>query len=147
MSELKASIRDGRRDSGRDARPRIEAPWAIGWRWPQFRNSASSVAPPPHPASRRAPGARVIARHISSLEIVDTGCRRRWSAAEKLPIVEESFSAIMRAQSNNQLRHSISPKLLTNIRRRLTTKANNRNDSIASQLAVSTSPLVGAAIF
>ena len=32
-------------------------------------------------------------RHISRLEIVDTGRRRRWSAAEKLRIVEESFSA------------------------------------------------------
>src|SRR5271156_4506260 len=32
-------------------------------------------------------------RHISRLEIVDTGRRRRWSAADKLRIVEESFSA------------------------------------------------------
>ena len=31
-------------------------------------------------------------RHINRLEIVDTGRRRRWSAAEKLRIVEESFS-------------------------------------------------------
>src|SRR5215831_18992406 len=32
-------------------------------------------------------------RHISRLEIVDTGRRRRWSAADKLRIVEEGFSA------------------------------------------------------
>ena len=32
-------------------------------------------------------------RHISRLEIVDTGRRRRWTDEEKLRIVEESFSA------------------------------------------------------
>jgi transposase len=46
-------------------------------------------------------------RHISRLEIVDTGRRRRWSAAEKLRIVEESFSA-PRLASATARRHGIS---------------------------------------
>ena len=51
------------------------------------------------------------ARHISRLEIVDTGRRRRWSAAEKLRIVEESFSA-PRLASATARRHGISNQLL-----------------------------------
>jgi transposase len=50
-------------------------------------------------------------RHISRLEIVDTGRRRRWSAAEKLRIVEESFSAL-RLASATARRHGISNQLL-----------------------------------
>jgi transposase len=50
-------------------------------------------------------------RHISRLEIVDTGRRRRWSAAEKLRIVEESFSAA-RLASAMPRRHGISNQLL-----------------------------------
>ena len=50
-------------------------------------------------------------RHISRLEIVDTGRRRRWSAAEKLRIVEESFSA-PRLASATARRHGISRQLL-----------------------------------
>ena len=50
-------------------------------------------------------------RHISRLEIVDTGRRRRWSAAEKLLIVEESFSA-PRLTSATARRHGISNQLL-----------------------------------
>src|SRR4029453_3166655 len=50
-------------------------------------------------------------RHISRLEIVDTGRRRRWSAAEKLRIVEESFSA-PRLASATAHRHGISIQLL-----------------------------------
>src|SRR5450631_3594031 len=49
--------------------------------------------------------------HISRLEIVDTGRRRRWSAAEKLRIVEESFSA-PRLASATARRHGISNQLL-----------------------------------
>jgi transposase len=49
--------------------------------------------------------------HISRLEIVDTGRRRRWSAAEKLRIVEESFSA-PRLASATARRHRISNQLL-----------------------------------
>src|SRR3954463_8670366 len=51
------------------------------------------------------------ARHISRLEIVDTGRRRRWSAAEKLRIVEESISA-PRLASATARRHGISNQLL-----------------------------------
>jgi transposase len=50
-------------------------------------------------------------RHISRLEIVNTGRRRRWSATEKLRIVEESFSA-PRLASATARRHGISNQLL-----------------------------------
>ena len=50
-------------------------------------------------------------RHINRLEIVDTGRRRRWSAAEKLRIVEESFSG-PRLASAMARRHGISNQLL-----------------------------------
>ena len=50
-------------------------------------------------------------RHINRLEIVDTGRRRRWSAAEKLRIVEESFSG-PRLASATARRHGISNQLL-----------------------------------
>ena len=50
-------------------------------------------------------------RHINRLEIVDTGRRRRWSAAEKLGIVEESFSG-PRLASATARRHGISNQLL-----------------------------------
>jgi transposase len=50
-------------------------------------------------------------RHISSLEIVDTGRRRRWTAEEKLRIVEESFSG-PRLASTTARRHGISNPLL-----------------------------------
>jgi transposase len=50
-------------------------------------------------------------RHISRLEIVGTGRRRRWSAAEKLRIVEESFSG-SRLASATARRHGISNQLL-----------------------------------
>jgi hypothetical protein len=41
----------------------------------------------------------------------------------------------------------ISPKQLTSIRPRLTTRANSRSDFIASQQVASTGPLVGAPFF
>lgn len=50
-------------------------------------------------------------RAISRLEIVDTGRRRRWSDAEKLRIVEESFSG-PRLTSATARRHGISRQLL-----------------------------------
>jgi transposase len=50
-------------------------------------------------------------RDISRLEIVDTGRRRRWSDAEKLRIVEESFSG-PRLASATARRHGISNQLL-----------------------------------
>jgi transposase len=50
-------------------------------------------------------------RHISRLEIVDTGRRRRWSVEKKLRIVEESFSG-PRLASATARRHGISNPLL-----------------------------------
>ena len=50
-------------------------------------------------------------RHISRLEIVDTGRRRRWTVEEKLRIVEESFSG-PRLVSATARRHGISNPLL-----------------------------------
>ena len=50
-------------------------------------------------------------RHISRLEIVDTGRRRRWAAEEKLRIVEESFSGPRLACATAR-RHGISNPLL-----------------------------------
>jgi transposase len=50
-------------------------------------------------------------RHISRLEIVDTGRRCRWSDKEKLRIVEESFSG-PRLASATARRHGISNPLL-----------------------------------
>jgi transposase len=49
--------------------------------------------------------------HLSRLEIVDTGRRRRWLDAEKLRIVEESYSA-PRLASATARRHRISNQLL-----------------------------------
>jgi transposase len=49
--------------------------------------------------------------HISRLEVVDTGRRRRWSDAEKLRIVEESLSGA-RLASATARRHGISNQLL-----------------------------------
>ena len=49
-------------------------------------------------------------RHINRLEIVDTGRRRRWSAAEKLR-TEESFSGPQLALATAR-RHGISNQLL-----------------------------------
>ena len=50
-------------------------------------------------------------RHISRLEIVDTGRRRRWSNDEKLRILEESFAG-PRLVSATARRHGISNQLL-----------------------------------
>lgn len=49
--------------------------------------------------------------HVTRLEIVDTGRRRRWSFEEKQRIVEESFSA-PRVASATARRHGISNQLL-----------------------------------
>lgn len=50
-------------------------------------------------------------RQINRLEIVDTGRRRRWTAEEKLRIVEESLSG-PRLTSATARRHGISNQLL-----------------------------------
>ena len=50
-------------------------------------------------------------RHISRLEIVETGRRRRWSDEAKLRIVEESLLAPRQASATAR-RHAIPNKLL-----------------------------------
>jgi transposase len=50
-------------------------------------------------------------RQVSRLEIVETGRRRRWSEAEKLRIVEESFSA-PRMVSATARHHGVAKQLL-----------------------------------
>jgi transposase len=49
--------------------------------------------------------------HVSRLEVVNTGRRRRWTPSEKLRIVEESFSEPRRA-SETARRYGISNALL-----------------------------------
>lgn len=48
---------------------------------------------------------------VQRLEVLNTGRRRRWSLAEKLRIVEESFQG-HRQVSATARRHDISPSLL-----------------------------------
>src|ERR1700704_2847693 len=50
-------------------------------------------------------------RQVRRLDVVDTGRRRRWSDAEKLRIVEESFSG-PRLVSATARHHGISNQLL-----------------------------------
>lgn len=54
--------------------------------------------------------------HVRRLEVVDSGRRRRWSEAEKLRIVQESFSG-SRLTSATARRHGISRQLLLNWRK------------------------------
>ena len=54
--------------------------------------------------------------HVSRLEVVDTGRRRRWTEFEKLRIVEESLSG-PRLTSATARRHGISRQLLLNWRK------------------------------
>src|SRR6476646_4725333 len=54
---------------------------------------------------------RIASHHVSRLEIVETGRRRRWSDSGKLRIVEESYSA-PRQGSATARRHGISNQLL-----------------------------------
>lgn len=53
---------------------------------------------------------------VMTLDVVDTGRRRRWTDAEKLRIVEESFAG-SRLVSATARRHGISRSLLTTWRR------------------------------
>ncbi len=61
-------------------------------------------------------GSHMDRPQVTVLEIVDTGRRRRWSKAEKLRIVEESFSG-RRLVSATARAHGISRSLLTTWRR------------------------------
>ncbi len=55
---------------------------------------------------------------VQRLEVVNTGRRRRWTLAEKLRIVEESFQG-HRQVSATARRHDISPSLLFSWRKAL----------------------------
>jgi transposase len=50
-------------------------------------------------------------RHVSRLEVVDTGRRRRWPDEQKRRVVEESLSAPRQASATAR-RHGISNQLL-----------------------------------
>ncbi len=54
--------------------------------------------------------------HVRRLEVVDTGRRRRWTASEKLRIVQESLSG-PRLTAATARRHRISRQLLLNWRK------------------------------
>lgn len=54
---------------------------------------------------------RTDSQQVSRLEVVNTGRRRRWSDAEKLRIVEESFSRPRYASATSR-RYGISTQLL-----------------------------------
>jgi transposase len=75
---------------------------------------------------------------ITRLEIVDTGRRRGWSGAEKLRIVEESFSG-RRLVSSTARAHGISRSLLTTWRRLY------REGRLGQAEAVSFAPVLVAA--
>ena len=55
---------------------------------------------------------------VQRLEVVNTGRRRRWTLAEKLRIVEESFQG-ERQVSATARRHDIPPSLLFSWRKKL----------------------------
>ena len=55
---------------------------------------------------------------VQRLEVVNTGRRRRWTLAEKLRIVEESFQGHRQASATAR-RHDISPSLLFSWRKAL----------------------------
>src|SRR5215210_1093922 len=54
---------------------------------------------------------RTDSHHVTRLEVVDTGRRRRWSDHEKRRIVEESLSGSRQASATAR-RHGISNQLL-----------------------------------
>jgi transposase len=53
-------------------------------------------------------------RRVSRLEVVETGRRRRWSDAEKLRIVEESFSG-PRLVSATARHHGVSKQIVSEV--------------------------------
>src|SRR5215210_1692561 len=54
---------------------------------------------------------RTDSHHVTRLEVVDTGRRRRWSESQKRHIVEESLSGPRQASATAR-RHGISNQLL-----------------------------------
>ena len=74
---------------------------------------------------------------VQRLEVVNTGRRRRWTLAEKLRIVEESFQG-HRQVSATARRHDISPSLLFSWRKAFREDCRRHDDVIgfASALIV-----------
>jgi transposase len=74
---------------------------------------------------------------VQRLEVVNTGRRRRWSVAEKLRIVEESFQG-HRQVSATARRHDILPSLLFAWRKAFREECRRRDEVIdfASALVV-----------
>ncbi len=66
---------------------------------------------------------------VQRLEVVNTGRRRRWTLAEKLRIVEESFQG-HRQVSATARRHDISPSLLFSWRKALRGDSRDPNEAI-----------------
>jgi transposase len=66
---------------------------------------------------------------LSRIEVVETGRRRRWTSAEKLRIVEESFSG-PRLVSATARRYGISRQLLLSWRKALASNHPAGEDSI-----------------
>ncbi len=65
----------------------------------------------------------------SRMEVVETGRRRRWTSAEKIRIVEESFAG-PRLVSATARRHGISRQLLLNWRKALVSRDPVGEDAI-----------------
>ena len=70
-----------------------------------------------------------VSFQVQRLEVVNTGRRRRWSVAEKLRIVEESFQG-HRQVSATARRHDISPSLLFSWRKALREESRGRDEVI-----------------
>ncbi len=71
---------------------------------------------------------------LSRIEVVETGRRRRWTNAEKIRIVEESFSG-PRLVSATARRYGISRQLLLNWRKALVSRHPVDEDSIRSPIS------------
>ena len=84
---------------------------------------------------------------VQRLEVVNTGRRRRWSAAEKLRIVEESFRG-HRQVSATARRHDISPSLLFSWRKTFQEDCRRRDEVIGfapAMIVPDEEPPLGAA--
>jgi transposase len=86
-------------------------------------------------------GAHSFSPHVEVLSVTDSGRRRRWTAEEKVRIVEESF-ARPRAVASTARRHEIARALLTRWRAEYRAGAlgGDRGPSF-TRLAVMTEPV------
>ncbi len=84
---------------------------------------------------------------VQRLEVVNTGRRRRWTVAEKLRIVEESFQGD-RQVSATARRHDISPSLLFSWRkafRERPCRGEEANGFATAMIVPDAAPAVGQA--